>query len=186
MIKGFRSGCVALALVAAVAGNAFAETFIAGPPKGLATDYTGGSSVIKGIGSFSDSWSFTFASVSDVSGAISNVAFAPSNVIHDVQANFVGLGSSGFYSVTNTPINNSVTSQLLLTTGIFHLLPGGYNVSVGGKALGGGPTYGFNLQVTPVSDLESFIMFLAGIGLIGNILRRRSWRGAAIGRFSLQ
>jgi hypothetical protein len=182
MFRKIRSGCLAVVLSAVALCDASAASYTVGPPTGLISDFSGGSSVISGNGTFSDTWSFHIGSVTDVSGSIFNTATTSSKFITNFAASFVAQGPSGVFTYAQfqpfAPQNPTVFQTLASST--IRFSPGDYAVSVTGKVAGGNPTYNLSLQVAAVPELESSVMFLAGLGLIGTIMRRRSRRESRV------
>jgi hypothetical protein len=129
-----------------------------------------------GLTSFTDDWTFTLP--------IGSAGQAAGNAI----ANFNPNGSlSSFF--TDGSIWN-ITQNTLLTAGAGSFSGGIYNVQftlpgalnpndtyalrLTGVTLATGGSYGGTVAVTAVPEPESYALFLAGLGLMGFIARRRT------------
>lgn len=67
-----------------------------------------------------------------------------------------------------------VTLNTVVLSPLNPLLAGNYTLQVRGTASGlGGGSYAGTLNLTPVPEVETYAMFLAGLGLMGFISRRR-------------
>jgi hypothetical protein len=121
-------------------------------------------------GSFSDKLSFSFAQPAYGGGWVNDMAFT-----------IPGFGS---YNIDGLEVKLYTASDVLVNTlsgpvdsksGSGTFAPGSYYFTVSGIANGTlGGEYVFSAQALPVPEPESYAMLLAGLGLIGAMVRRRT------------
>ena len=164
--------------------NAYAATYDLGLISVSGPGYQTGYSKSVGAGTFSDTYNFSlseplridslisgWAGILEISGSMTGSTFsigAGDTVDHRVQ---VGVGSGLF------------TSYSLTVTGIGAPATFGSNAWATWSILPGGGTYGVSFYGTPVTAVpepESFAMLLAGLGVIGTLVRRRKTKGISV------
>jgi hypothetical protein len=162
---------VALAAFTAFSGIANAKT--------EALTFTNNAAVIgntfsAGTGSFLDSFTFTVPALNtgDVgASAISGFVFSPT-IFPTVSFTSFDL-YSGSSKVATGLINSSLS--FFAGVGASGLVAGNYSLQVAGAVSPFGGSYGgsLNMIATPVPEPETYAMFLAGLGLMGFMSRRR-------------
>lgn len=125
-------------------------------------------------GSFSDILNFDVAAPNNIVGTtLSNlpVSFTFGNSTFDIYK-ITGLTAS-LYSGSDA--QGSLLSTFVGGAGYSGLMSiGQYSVKVSGNATGSsGGMYSFTAVAVPVPEPETYAMFLAGLGLMGLIVRRR-------------
>ena len=176
---------IAAAIVATASMvNAYAATYDLGLISVSGPGYQTGYSKSVGAGTFSDTYNFSlseplridslisgWAGILEISGSMTGSTFsigAGDTVDHRVQ---FGVGSGLF------------TSYSLTVTGIGAPATFGSNAWGTWPILPGGGTYGVSFYGTPVTAVpepESFAMLLAGLGVIGTLVRRRKTKGISV------
>jgi len=136
------------------------------------------SSIIShGAGSFADSFSFSIAQPALGTGWANDlpVSFGIStfyNIDSLAVTLFKGNFNDGIADSLHAPIGGSTDhksgSGLLQTGNYYFLVSGSANGSLGGQY-----QFGAQTLALPVPEPETYAMFLAGLGLIGAIARRR-------------
>ncbi len=116
-------------------------------------------------GSFTDTISFTLATNSLFNASFTTIVNGTQNV------NFTSIvvtpGAFALAQLLPDPVEvwgNSVA---------FNLAPGTYTITMMGNNSPSMGSYGANVAVSPVPEAESYAMLLAGLGVVGLMLRRR-------------
>ena len=164
----------ALAAVLALPGRAGANTFAygtIGPISGPAALGIGSGGHTP-LGAFTDTWTFTVApansfylSAEVVAGNSFGVTFS--------SVDLTGAGAYGPFLFANTTDFSVPQSPLLA--------PGAYTLTVAGTTLVTGGFYvaAVNFNTTPIPEPQTYVMMLAGLGLMGFVARRRRQKEAA-------
>jgi len=158
-----------LVLAMAIAGSAMST-------QAASYAITPGSSFAAGVnGSFTDYLTFSLAQPS-------SFAYAVANLVSSSTQTFTFGGNSFWLNITSN-INDLAaslysglpTSGSLINPGVTSLSAGDYFIKVTGIGAGTGGigAYAVASQVAAVPEPESYAMFLAGLGIIGAIARRR-------------
>ncbi|MBK1678938.1 hypothetical protein CKO20_00900 [Rhodocyclus tenuis] len=167
-MRNYMIGLVSAAFLA-TAGSAAAATYEVGDLTALTAGEDGGwvGSIAFATGSFNDVFNFSLSSQSDFGAFISRLATKPNQLL----SSFAGVlsGPAGFSQSFNFAQFGS-TVQSLDYTGL--LGAGNYSLSVSGVA-GRGGFYAAQLQAAPVPELDSYLMLLGGLGMLGVVMRRR-------------
>jgi hypothetical protein len=117
-------------------------------------------------GAFVDTITFTVVTASTFSGSITAVVNGTQDV--DFTSIVVTPGALAFTSVLGDP------AELWATPAAgFGLTPGVYTLTLTGTNSASRGSYGGNLALTPVPEPETYAMFLAGLGFVGFLARRR-------------
>ena len=90
--------------------------------------------------------------------------------------NTIGTVGGSIISPWATMVNPipGISIETVVLTSPNPLLSGNYTLQVRGLVTGsGGGSYAGTLNLTPVPEVESLAMFLAGLGMMGFISRRR-------------
>lgn len=130
-------------------------------------------------GPFTDLWTFNLGTTSAVATSITNVevsigAFSAGG-INGFSAWLNGIQLFGPTSVVGP--NGGVTVKTQVLSGATTLPPGIYQLKIVGTSItGANASYGGNIVATPVPEPETYLMFLAGLGAVGFLARRRSPR----------
>jgi hypothetical protein len=169
MKMNFKVIAVAVGLSVGMASNAQAATYNLGP-----VNVPGSvSSIISvGLGSFSDHVNFSIVGGTGQTGSlVSNLAIqiSPFPAIYNITGLNAALYTGGGTLIGNlTGGPNTFVSSNTLTAGNYYFVVSG----TGTGALGG--QYVVGLTTTPVPEPETWAMVLAGLGLVGLQLRRKS------------
>lgn len=158
-----------LVLAMAIAGSAMSA-------QAATYAITPGSSFAAGVnGSFTDYLTFSLAQPSSFAYAVANLVssstqtftFGGASFSMTIISNITDLAASLYSGVPN--------SGSLIDPGVGSLSAGSYFIKVTGTGTGTGGlgSYGVASQVAAVPEPESYAMFLAGLGIIGAIARRR-------------
>jgi hypothetical protein len=130
-----------------------------------------------GLTSFTDDWTFTLPI--GPAGQAAGTAIAGFNPTNGALTAFFTAGSI-WNITTNTLLAPGAGS---FSGGLYNIqftLPGALNPSdtyalrLTGTTLASGGSYAGSINVTPVPEPESYALFLAGLGLMGFIARRRT------------
>ena len=122
---------------------------------------------------FFESADFTIPTTSTVSGVANtySLTFGATNLI-DISGLTIDVWNNshpnGTFLSSSFLGNNSTTDIGLLSAGSYHIDISGY---LGPNAVGGQSSVA--LQALPVPEPETYVMLLAGLGLVGFSLRRR-------------
>jgi hypothetical protein len=133
-------------------------------------------------GAFTDTWTFFLPSASIVGDSVTNVQLSYNSsqfggivgltAYLDNVANSLALVST---IVTALPGGGFMTTEVLADSGLFG--PGSHSLVVSGTGItGSSASYGGNITAIPVSAVpepESVALMLAGLGIVGSIVRRR-------------
>jgi hypothetical protein len=172
--SSLRKTVVALSVVAGMAvssGAVQANTYDLGT---LTNGLTLGGAMHTGAGSFSDVFTFTLTSLSNVDFSGFSKAFTME--MYSVGAS-IDLGAVSFkkFSLT-TPAGTigSSTSGHSFSFGGESLAAGTYSLGISGKTTGFGGIYGVGLNTAAVPEPGEWAMMLAGLGLVGVVARRRN------------
>lgn len=127
-------------------------------------------------GSFTDIWTFNLGTASAVAASITNVEVSfgsfTAGGIDGFAAYLNGMQLFGPTSVVGP--NSGVTVKTQVLAGGASLAPGMYELKVIGASITGATaSYGGNIVATPVPEPETYVMFLAGLGALGFLARRR-------------
>lgn len=112
-----------------------------------------------------DLWNFTLGSLSDLEVDVFGFN-NPSLTFALLDDSATQIGSS--FSVAAASNNFSTPPFASLVAGTYHIVA----LNFTGTNTPG--FYGFNLDVTPVPEPETYAMLLAGLGMVGFIARRRT------------
>lgn len=173
---------VAAAVIAVSASSSFATTTPSSPYNiGNLTTLVdeGYSQVVNfGVGSFNDVFNFDISGgINAFSGIASKLSIKPTQVIESFAGTLTGPGSfSQSFSLSSLSTVGS-TLQALGYDG--NLASGAYSLTLTGTAQAKGSYSVALLAAAPVPEPETYSMLLAGLGLMGAIVRRRNKAGAA-------
>lgn len=142
---------IAAAALLAVSGTAFADGSL-----GM-LDETGSNFSDMASGGFSDNWTFSLATLSDVEGG----GYFSKRV--------AGVGVALWMGGAPTGMEDGNIKDGFSFMG---LAAGSYSLVFGGFSAGAG-TYGGNVFATPVPEPETYAMMLAGLAAVGFLARRR-------------
>ena len=126
-------------------------------------------------GAFTDTLSFILTTSSVANGSLTSAV----NGSQDVDFTSIQLsGPSGSFSLVQSS-GDPVEVWSLPAAGV-SLTPGTYTLSLTGVNSASGGSYGGNFAVTAlaVPEPESYVMLLAGLGLMGFVGRRRKHKAA--------
>lgn len=161
-----------LAVALASAGVASAATYSLNTLS-VGDNYLSGSdeSVISvGNGSFSDIFHFSLSSSSSLGAAAGVLNFSKFKITADSFA--YSLYSGNLNAVSGTALATGMNDSGFVLPA---LSGGAYTLFVNGTATGlSGGKYNGSLTVAAVPEPESYAMFLAGLGIMGTVVRRRS------------
>ena len=171
-----KSLAVAVALVGSTVGAAQAAT----TPISLGTTTIGNVNPLNyqltgapHYGSFLDE--FTFSVGAGGGGASGDVAKIFASYGGVTIANILGFSFDLYNTGTHTVVSTGTGSGDTLSIAPTSLTAGNYEFRVGGNGIGMfGGSYGGTVTVTAVPEPESYALFLAGLGLMGFIARRRT------------
>lgn len=124
----------------------------------------------RGVGSFLDSYCFTLASPHSVAASITNVFMTFGAASYGEVGGFASALGGGSLTPSTTLVS-PMTVQLL--AGSWVLGAGTYYLGVSGSVGSGTASYGGNIAVTSVPELETYALMLAGLGVIGFLSVRR-------------
>jgi len=158
----FSTACKPLLLAAALAlaGGAFAATRAL--PQGVPGIY------FVGGAEFDDTFTFSVSSHSSLLGGIGSTT--PDSGIPFPPVTFSALSLTGPAGTVSTPLSGS--SAMFSYS---NLVAGDYSLRLTGNAQASGiGFYSMYGNIGPVPEPESYAMFLAGLGIIGAMVRRRS------------
>ena len=159
-------------LVALSLGSAVEATDFTLPPTPPSSTLTAGAAYVPPTGSFSDRWSFSIPSLSAASSAVANVSFPGLLNITGLSADLFQWNSTHNSATAISSFFNSSSPSLV--TGYGFLSSGDYYIGVSGTASGAyGGAYVLGLNVSPVPEPETYLMMLAGLGVILVVSRRR-------------
>jgi len=155
MPVAFKSLLAVTALTAACAANASTYALPQGAP-GLFQVSSN---------TFEDSFTFNVTSLSSLVGGVGS---------RDLDFGFVTVQALNFseLSLTGPGLNVSYTGNAA-TFSATSLGVGSYTLTVKGAAPSGGGLYSLYGNLAPVPEPESYAMFLAGLGIVGAVARRR-------------
>jgi len=166
MHKIFRSIIVAALFASAGAANALTTTV----PGTLTGTYFSGNTFAAGA-AINDTWNFTLGS-SNFSGLAANFYTQFAGVINSFSATLTGSNGAIPWTFTNTTIPGVGGVKTLTYDGV--LSAGSYSLNVLGTGGSKAGSYSLSLSAAPIPEPESYALFLAGLCLIGTIIRRRS------------
>lgn len=138
--------------------------------------------MVSGSGSFSDIFTFTLTSSSDLSFSVAN--FAVPSLYNTIltSASLFSNADNSLYSADDILLTPASTQTGQLGSAFSALGAGSYYLQVTGISTGSmGGLYSGALNVSSVSAVpepETYAMLLAGLGLIGTIARRRNKKDA--------
>lgn len=155
---------IAAAAIACAATGASAATYLMGDVT-AAGGFSFDSSSLSG--SFSDTYVFSIADLSDLSISVTN-AFTTSN---GKIASFAGLLSGP--GLAGSALGLTTIGKMQVLSGDLSTAMGGeYTLTLSGSAMGTG-YYGGVASVSPVPEPETYGLMLAGLGAIAFVARRR-------------
>ena len=128
----------------------------------------------KGIGAFTDTWTFTITEPTFAAGSVSNLAISvpPIGTLFNISGLSAQLYTSTNLLVDDLDDNPGSSPDLKVGSGLFG--PGDYYFRLSGTGNGSfGGQYVFAVTTLPVPEPESYAMFLAGLGVMGAIALRR-------------
>ncbi len=162
-----------LLIVAALASAGSAVAVTSSPSLPMVTAET----IVVQVSSFLDTFSFYVPTLSKFSAHLgsSDLSFGP-YALPAVHFNFVELSTGAQGSVSNTGATHSSDISAVLAEGTYSLTVHGYtypSTSELSLPLPVGGLYTIYGTLAPVPEPESYAMFLAGLGVIGAVARRR-------------
>ena len=143
---------IAAAALLAVSGSAFADGSL-----GMLDETGSNFADMVGAGGFSDNWTFSLATLSDVEGG----GFTSPRI--------AGVGVALWMGGMPTGMEDGNIKDGFSFMG---LAAGNYSLVFAGFSTGAG-TYGGNVFATPVPEPETYAMMLAGLAAVGFLARRR-------------
>ena len=130
----------------------------------------------KGIGEFSDKWTFTIVSPTFAGGSVSNLAISVPGFgsLYNIGGLSAQLYTGGNLLIDNLDDNPGSTVDIKVGSGLFP--PGNYYFNISGTGNGQfGGQYVFSVTtLAPIPEPESYAMLLAGLGVMGAIAMRRN------------
>lgn len=135
--------------------------------------------ITHGTGSFVDQLKFSVTTPTLSAGWVADMQFgAPGFGTFDITGLSVQLYTEGGTLLNNLDSSPLSTADYKFGSGVF--LPGNYYFTVSGVGAGslGGQYTFYASTLAPVPEPEAYAMLLAGLGLIGGIVRRRKLSGA--------
>lgn len=164
-MKSFKKLAAVAVLAAFSAGSASAAIAIADGSDVLGNgDFLTFEGIV-GPGSFADSLDFTVNGAGDLVAAAIKFDFG---MLYKIDNLTVTVVNNVTKSVVSSFAGNGVEYSALVA-------PGAYSLTVAGDAVGNvGGLYVGSLTLAPVPEPETYAMFLAGLGFIGAVARRRS------------
>lgn len=170
MLRKLLTRCLAVAALAIglAAGQASATTHALGDLTALGS-YSGASGTFAAGAAFSDSWTFTLSGGANTFTGLFTSVFTPlSGLFGPLTVVLHGPGGSAPWGIVTTPGSSGV--QFSLFTG---LLPtGAYSLDISGVAIHPA-SYSIDLAAA-IPEPGHWLMLLAGMALIGTIIRRRA------------
>ena len=158
-----------LAAALAVSGAASAASYT------LPTD---GSPVVATVNSatFDDVFNFNVSSLSSLSGGASSsgfsIVFGPYTVnVNPVTFSEIKLFKGASEVTSGFSVTGLTSSSLSFSAS--NLVADSYSVHIKGAASSGIGAYAVAANLAPVPEPESYAMFLAGLGIMGAVVRRR-------------
>jgi hypothetical protein len=143
------------------------SAFAAGGPLDVSSGSAGFAST-PGAGSFSEVFTFSLATPSTLTGAISSVVNGGQNIDFGTITLAGPAGSFSFAKILSDPFE-------LWTISTGALSAGSYSLTLTGTNSPAIATYSGNIALAPVPEPEAYAMMLAGLGVIGFVaIRRRS------------
>ena len=126
-------------------------------------------------GPFTDTFSFALPSASSVGASLTNVSFTFGSSSQFFINSFAASLDSTPLVLSSTTVSGIYTVQVL--AGGVELFAGNHSLTVTGSRDATGGSYGGNITatpVTPVPEPSTVVMLLAGLGVMGSIVRRRN------------
>ncbi len=139
------------------------------------------SAMFKSAGNVEDTITFSLPSLSDISGEYGSygsytIKAGAIKPVGDWKSFSFNLFSGTPGSATLVPLtqtSSADSSDYNYTFSAAGLSAGSYFLKLSGTTWGTNASYAGYLNITPVPEPESYAMFLAGLGLMGAVARRR-------------
>jgi hypothetical protein len=130
-------------------------------------------------GAFTDTWNFNLGSQSLVGVVLSNVEVTfGSFSFGGINGLTAFLNGTQLFGPTSTQTTSGITTKLQVLGGGTSLPAGVYSLVVSGTGItGSSATYSGSISATPISAVpepQTYLMLLAGLGVMGAIARRRN------------
>jgi len=169
---GMKSGAMALAAVAAVAGASTANATALVYTVGDVTSGSFGDAHIK-KGNFTDTLAFTLADAGDFSASLTSAAarLRKSGDLDFTSVVLTGVGGPYTFTIKNNDSTDGLTDSAVFSG---FLDAGSYLLTIMGHSFGNAQ-FGGNTTVTSVAsvpDITTWLSMLLGFGLIGAVARK--------------
>lgn len=133
--------------------------------------------ILKPVGPFSDTWIFDIVGTPLwAGGSVSNlsISLSPLLTLYNIDSLSVKLFNASHTLIQDLDLNPGSSANIKVGSGTFPV-GNDYYLTISGNASGMfGGQYVFAVTTLPVPETETWAMLLAGLGLVGLQLRRKS------------